>query len=113
MSAGDRVDIAVSYKSIKRKGKGYECVLGQNAQSWALICYNDRVSFRHNKTETRLPVEQISRRIGVFVDHSAGTLIFYNIYRDTMSLIHSVQTTFTEPLCAGFSVYSGSSVKLS
>nr|XP_017210853.1 NLR family CARD domain-containing protein 3-like [Danio rerio] len=112
MSAGDRVDIAVSYKSIKRKGRGYECVLGQNAQSWALICYVNRVAFRHNMIETRLPVKSMSRRIGVFVDHSAGTLIFYNIYRDTMSLIHSVQTTFTEPLYPGFWVEYGSSVKL-
>nr|XP_017211106.1 E3 ubiquitin-protein ligase TRIM39-like [Danio rerio]XP_021331359.1 E3 ubiquitin-protein ligase TRIM39-like [Danio rerio] len=106
------VCISVSYKSIRRKG-GAECVFGFNAQSWSLLCDSSSFSFRHNNTETRLPVKALIRRIGVFVDHSAGTLIFYNIYRDTMSLIHSVQTTFTEPLCAGFTVYSGSSVKLS
>ncbi|XP_068076223.1 NACHT, LRR and PYD domains-containing protein 3-like isoform X2 [Danio rerio] len=107
------VCISVSYKSIRRKGRGVECWFGYNAQSWSLICSSSRFSFRHNHTDTDLPVEPLSRRIGVFVDHSAGTLIFYNIYRDTMSLIHSVQTTFTEPLCPGFTVYSGSSVKLS
>ncbi|XP_073804777.1 uncharacterized protein [Danio rerio] len=107
------VRISVSYKSIRRKGAGVECVFGFNAQSWSLICCSSRFSFRHNNTHTDLPVKALSRRIGVFVDHSAGTLIFYNIYRDTMSLIHSVQTTFTEPLCAGFGLYSGSSVKLS
>ncbi|XP_068073894.1 NACHT, LRR and PYD domains-containing protein 3-like isoform X2 [Danio rerio] len=107
------VSISVSYKSIRREGIGDECVFGCNAQSWSLICFSSSFSFRHNNTHTDLPVEALSRRIGVFVDHSAGTLIFYNIYRDTMSLIHSVQTTFTEPLCAGFTVYYGSSVKLS
>ncbi|XP_073805119.1 tripartite motif-containing protein 16-like [Danio rerio] len=107
------VCISVSYKSIRRKGRGVECWFGYNAQSWSLICSSSRFSFRHNHTDTDIPVEPLSRRIGVFVDHSAGTLIFYNIYRDTMSLIHSVQTTFTEPLCPGFTVYSGSSVKLS
>ncbi|XP_068076583.1 NLR family CARD domain-containing protein 3-like isoform X1 [Danio rerio] len=107
------VCISVSYKSIRRKGGGEECVFGYNAQSWSLLCYSSRFSFRHNNTHTDLPVYLLSRRIGVFVDHSAGTLIFYNIYRDTMSLIHSVQTTFTEPLCAGFWLYYGSSVKLS
>ncbi|XP_073804226.1 NACHT, LRR and PYD domains-containing protein 3-like isoform X6 [Danio rerio] len=111
--SGDAVDISVSYKSIRRKGRGAECMFGCNAQSWSLFCYSSSFSFRHNDTDTDLPVEPLSRRIGVFVDHSAGTLIFYNIYRDTMSLIHSVQTTFTEPLCPGFIVYSGSSVKLS
>ncbi|XP_073804263.1 protein NLRC3 isoform X2 [Danio rerio] len=112
-SGDDGVFISVSYKSIGRKGGGRECMFGGNAQSWSLFCYSSSFSFRHNHTDTVLPVEPLSRRIGVFVDHSAGTLIFYNIYRDTMSLIHSVQTTFTEPLCAGFRLYSGSSVKLS
>ncbi|XP_073803505.1 protein NLRC3-like [Danio rerio] len=112
--SGDNVVyISVSYKSIRRKGGGDECVFGFNAQSWSLSCSSSRFIFRHNNTLTDLPVKPLSRRIGVFVDHSAGTLIFYNIYRDTMSLIHSVQTTFTEPLCAGFTVYPGSSVKLS
>ncbi|XP_068076649.2 protein NLRC3-like [Danio rerio] len=114
--SGDRVYISVSYKSIRRKGAGVKCVFGRNAQSWSLICFSSRFSFSHNDTHTDLPVKALSRRIGVFVDHSAGTLIFYNIYRDTMSLIHSVQTTFTEPLCAGFGFWlnsSGSSVKLS
>nr|XP_021331272.1 NACHT, LRR and PYD domains-containing protein 3-like [Danio rerio] len=111
--SGDGVCISVSYKSIRRKGRGVECGFGFNAQSWSLFCDSSSFSFIHNYTHTDLPVKALSRRIGVFVDHSAGTLIFYNIYRDTMSLIHSVQTTFTEPLCAGFTVYSGSSVKLS
>ncbi|XP_056310729.1 ribonuclease inhibitor-like [Danio aesculapii] len=111
--SGDDVEISVSYKSIRRKGTGDECVFGSNAQSWSLLCSSTSFSFIHNNTHTRLPVEPLSRRIGVFVDHSAGTLIFYNIYRDTMSLIHSVQTTFTEPLWPGFRIYPGSSVKLS
>ncbi len=53
------------------------------------------------------------RRIGVFVDHGAGTLSFYSV-SDTMSLIHTVQTTFTQTLYPGFGfrVWSGSSVKL-
>ncbi|XP_056310431.1 NLR family CARD domain-containing protein 3-like [Danio aesculapii] len=111
--SGDHVCISVSYKSIRRKRRGVESWFGHNAQSWSLFCSSSRFSFRHNNTHTDLPVKPLSRRIGVFVDHSAGTLIFYNIYRDTMSLIHSVQTTFTEPLCPGFWVSSGSSVKLS
>ncbi|XP_056310640.1 NLR family CARD domain-containing protein 3-like isoform X1 [Danio aesculapii] len=111
--SGDDVEISVSYKSIRRKGGGLECVFGSNAQSWSLFCSSSSFSFIHNNTRTDLPVTPLSRRIGVFMDHSAGTLIFYNLYRDAMSLIHSVQTTFTEPLWPGFWVYPGSSVKLS
>uniref|UniRef100_A0A8C1RN09 Uncharacterized protein n=1 Tax=Cyprinus carpio TaxID=7962 RepID=A0A8C1RN09_CYPCA len=99
------VRISVSYKSISRKGRGYECVFGRNDQSWGLDCSPSSFTFSHNNKWTDLPVKSISSRIGVFVDHSAGTLSFYS---DTMSLIHTVQTTFTQPLYPGFWV-SGSS----
>ncbi|XP_016117521.1 stonustoxin subunit beta-like [Sinocyclocheilus grahami] len=107
--SGD-VCISVSYKSISKKRQGKECWFGSNDQSWSLICSSSSYSFRHNKIETRLSVKPIiisSRRIGVFVDHSAGTLSFYSV-SDTMSLIHTVQTTFTQPLYPGFTVGSGS-----
>ncbi len=103
------VFISVSYKSISRKG-GEECVFGRNDQSWSLICHSSSYSFRHNNIQTDLSVKSISSRIGVFVDHRAGTLSFYSI-SDTMSLIHTVQTTFTQHLYPGFWVGSGS-VKL-
>ncbi|KAK9976569.1 hypothetical protein ABG768_021774 [Culter alburnus] len=106
------VYISVSYKSISRKGRGSECVFGRNDHSWRLFCYSSSYSFMHNNMETDLPVKSISRRIGVYVDHSAGTLSFYSVSGDTMSLIHTVQTTFTQPLYLGFYVYIGSSVKL-
>ncbi|XP_048013090.1 tripartite motif-containing protein 16-like [Megalobrama amblycephala] len=106
------VFISVSYKSISRKGGGIECVFGSNDQSWSLNCSSSSSSFRHNKIVTELPVKSISSRIGVYVDHSAGTLSFYSVSGDTMILIHTVQTTFTQPLYPGFYVCYGSSVKL-
>ncbi|CAM4608116.1 unnamed protein product [Leuciscus chuanchicus] len=119
--SGERVFISVSYKSISRKGWGNESVFGYNDQSWSLICSSDSYSFWHNNIETKLPVKPIIRRTGVcvdhsrtgvYVDHSAGTLSFYSV-SDTMSLIHTVQTTFTQPLYPGFMVCNnGSSVKL-
>ncbi|ROL08891.1 NLR family CARD domain-containing protein 3 [Anabarilius grahami] len=107
------VYISVSYKSISRRGQGDECVFGSNDQSWSLICSLFGYSFRHNNIQTEIPLKSISGRIGVYVDHSAGTLSFYSISGDTMSLIHTVQTTFTQPLYPGFTVYHvGSLVKL-
>ncbi|XP_065118175.1 E3 ubiquitin-protein ligase TRIM47-like [Paramisgurnus dabryanus] len=104
------VFISVSYKSIKRKGRGYECLFGYNDQSWSLRCSDSSCSFRHNKIETELPVVLSSSRIGVYVDHSSGSLSFYSV-SDTMTLIHRVNTTFTKPLYPGFYVDYGS-VKL-
>ncbi|KAB5539594.1 hypothetical protein PHYPO_G00090830 [Pangasianodon hypophthalmus] len=104
------VSISVSYKSIGRKGQGDECVIGYNDQSWCLDCTPSTCSFWHSNLQTHLRVKSISSRIGVYVDHSAGTLSFYSV-SDTMSLIHTVQTTFTQPLYPGFWVNNGS-VKL-
>uniref|UniRef100_A0A8C1QUD3 Uncharacterized protein n=1 Tax=Cyprinus carpio TaxID=7962 RepID=A0A8C1QUD3_CYPCA len=107
------VCISVSYKNISRKGSSNESVFGSNDQSWSLFCSPDIYSFVHNNKHTDLPVKPTSSRIGVYVDHSAGTLSFYSVSRNTMSLIHTEQTTFTQPLYPGFWVYySGSSAKL-
>ncbi|XP_062865189.1 E3 ubiquitin/ISG15 ligase TRIM25-like, partial [Trichomycterus rosablanca] len=106
------VYIAVSYKSISRKGDGYECVFGGNDQSWSLYCSPSRFSFWHNKKKTEIPIMQSSSRIGVYVDYEAGTLSFYSV-SDTMKLIHRVQTTFTQLLYPGFRVDNKSKVKLS
>uniref|UniRef100_A0A672Q969 Tripartite motif-containing protein 16-like n=1 Tax=Sinocyclocheilus grahami TaxID=75366 RepID=A0A672Q969_SINGR len=110
--SGRGVCISVSYKSISRKGRGDECAFGYNDQSWSLYCFPSsycKYSFCHNYTETELTEVSISSRIGVYVDHSAGTLSFYSV-SDTRTLIHRVHTTFTQPLYAGFRVYG--SVKL-
>ncbi|XP_067283521.1 uncharacterized protein [Pseudorasbora parva] len=119
--------ISVSYKSISRKGRGIECVLGRNDQSWTLNCSSSTssYSFSYNNISTNLPVKPISirtdpsrgeyadiYRVGVYVDLRAGTLSFYSVSGDTVRLIHSVQITFTHTLYPGFGLWSGASVKL-
>ncbi|XP_056598819.1 tripartite motif-containing protein 16-like [Triplophysa dalaica] len=101
--------LSVSYKSISRKGRGRECLFGHSDQSWSLFCSDSSSSFWHNNIETKLPVVSRSSRIGVYVDHSAGILSFYSV-SDTMTLIHRVHTTFTQPLYPGF--WAKGSVKL-
>ncbi|MCI4393538.1 hypothetical protein PGIGA_G00158600 [Pangasianodon gigas] len=102
---GGVVYISVSYKEIRRKGEGKECRFGLNSQSWSLCCSSSSLSFYHNDITTELGAPS-SSRIGVYVDHSAGSLSFYSV-SDTMRLIHRVHTTFTQPLYAGFKVYRG------
>ncbi|XP_048050440.1 tripartite motif-containing protein 16-like [Megalobrama amblycephala] len=104
------VDTGVTYKSISRKGSGPESAAGRNDQSWTVFFSPNYCSFWHNNIETELPVVS-SSRIGVYVDHSAGILSFYSV-SDTMSLIHRVQTTFTQPLYAVFGFDMHSRVKL-
>ncbi|KAI7790523.1 finTRIM family [Triplophysa rosa] len=82
------VYISVSYKSINRKGRTYDCLFGYNDESWSLLCSSTKCSFWHDHKQTELPVVSSSSRIGVYVDHSAGILTFYSI-SDTMTLTES------------------------
>uniref|UniRef100_A0AAR2J8J6 B30.2/SPRY domain-containing protein n=1 Tax=Pygocentrus nattereri TaxID=42514 RepID=A0AAR2J8J6_PYGNA len=101
-SSGGVVYITVSYKAISRKGGGNDCGFGHNNQSWSLQV-SPSLAFLHNNIPTEISGPS-SSRIGVYVDHSAGTLSFYSV-SDTMTLLHTVHTTFTQPLYAGFLVY--------
>ncbi|XP_059210247.1 tripartite motif-containing protein 16-like [Centropristis striata] len=90
--------VAVAYKSISRLGDFNAHVFGCNEKSWALYI-RDSYTFRHNNQYLNIS-GPTSSRIGVYLDHSAGILSFYSV-SETMTLLHRVQTTFTEPLYAG------------
>uniref|UniRef100_A0A8C1YF57 B30.2/SPRY domain-containing protein n=1 Tax=Cyprinus carpio TaxID=7962 RepID=A0A8C1YF57_CYPCA len=112
--SGYYADISVSYKGINRKG-GIECVFGCNDKSWSLFCIDNSFSVRHNNNYTDIPaVPSSCKRVGVYVDVSAGSLSFYSVSdTHTLTHLHTLNTTFTEPLCAGFGVYQmNSSVSL-
>ncbi|XP_049448961.1 tripartite motif-containing protein 16-like isoform X5 [Epinephelus fuscoguttatus] len=94
------VDIAVAHRDISRTGTGDECGFGYNNKSWSLECNSDSYTFRHNNIDTSISGPQ-SSTIGVYLDHRAGTLSYYSV-SETMTLLHRVQTTFTQPLYAGF-----------
>ncbi|PWA20486.1 hypothetical protein CCH79_00003524 [Gambusia affinis] len=109
---GIGIFVAVAYKSIKRGGREDESLFGFNDQSWALRCDFECLSlketgytFCHNKAETSVSGPQ-SCKLGVYLDHSAGVLAFYDV-SETMTLLHRVQTTFTQPLYAGLGFYFG------
>ncbi|XP_070774238.1 tripartite motif-containing protein 16-like [Enoplosus armatus] len=96
---GGGVYVAVAYKSISRAGGSDECRFGYNDKSWALRCDTNSYNFWYNRVQTPVSGPQ-SSRVGVYLDHRAGILSFYSI-SETMTLLHRVQTTFTQPLYAG------------
>ncbi|XP_018934309.1 tripartite motif-containing protein 65-like [Cyprinus carpio] len=97
------VGVSVSYKSIRRKGRGDECKFGYNTESWSLDCNRSGYLFCHNNKQTKLLTKYDGSRIGVYVDQSAGILSFYSV-SDTITLLHRVQTTFTQPLYPGIRI---------
>ncbi|XP_050957358.1 NLR family CARD domain-containing protein 3 isoform X2 [Labeo rohita] len=106
--------IAVTYKGINRK-EGSDCRFGRNEKSWSLFFCDKMYTFWHNnETKDILAPLPSSKKTGVYVDVSAGTLSFYSVSdKHTLTHLHTFNNTFTEPLYAGFTVYPNSSVSLS
>ncbi|XP_048866332.1 uncharacterized protein LOC125739857 [Brienomyrus brachyistius] len=111
--SGDAAWIGVTYKGIRRKGESTDCVLGFNDKSWMLRCSPDSYSVHHNNNQTDIRIEPSgSRRVGVYLDWGAGTLSFYRVSSDGLTLLYSFTSSFAEPLYLGFWVYKNSSVSL-
>uniref|UniRef100_A0A4W6DXI8 Tripartite motif-containing protein 16-like n=1 Tax=Lates calcarifer TaxID=8187 RepID=A0A4W6DXI8_LATCA len=108
--SGGGVSVAVAYKDINRTGD--ESGFGNNVKSWALeFTVNGNCYSKHNSIRTSISGPR-SSRVGVYLDHRAGILSFYSISK-TLTLLHRVQTTFTQPLYAGLGVhYFGSTAEL-
>uniref|UniRef100_A0A674A9S2 B30.2/SPRY domain-containing protein n=1 Tax=Salmo trutta TaxID=8032 RepID=A0A674A9S2_SALTR len=105
--------IGVTYKGISRRGWGIDCCLGYNDKSWCLFCSDNRYIARHNNNSTTIDVPSSrSHRVGVYLDWPAGTLSFYRASSDTLTLLITFTSTFTEPLYPGFRIYGDSSVSL-
>ncbi|CAN9507612.1 unnamed protein product [Ophioblennius macclurei] len=115
--SGD-VYISVSYKGIRRRGGGNECLFGCNDQSWSLNSSDRGYSVWHNSRRTSISSSSSfsspsSGRVGVFVDCPAGSLSFFRVSSGSLIHLYTFSTNFTEPLTAGFGFWlPGSSVCL-
>uniref|UniRef100_A0A3Q2P1P0 B30.2/SPRY domain-containing protein n=1 Tax=Fundulus heteroclitus TaxID=8078 RepID=A0A3Q2P1P0_FUNHE len=104
------VFISVSYRRIRRKGDSGDRWFGWNDQSWSLNC-SDRHGYYvwHNNIGTSISSSSVSNRVAVYVDCPAGILSFYRVSSDSLTHLHTFNTTFTEPLHPGFGVLWSSS----
>ncbi|XP_071368356.1 NLR family CARD domain-containing protein 3-like, partial [Centroberyx affinis] len=111
-----RVHIGVTYRGIRRRGRGDDCCIGENEKSWSLFCSGNSYSVCHNNRGKDIPDPSSSgsHRVAVYLDWPAGSLSFYRVSSDTLSHIHTFHSTFTEPLYPAFGLWfgHGSSVSL-
>ncbi|XP_061582481.1 NLR family CARD domain-containing protein 3-like [Cololabis saira] len=107
--SGD-VSVSVSYRRISRRGNPGDCWFGGNDHSWSLDYYRGgRYRVWHNNRETSIissSPSSDSGKVAVYVDVPAGTLSFYEVVSDRLIHLHTINTTFTEPLCPGFGLGS-------
>ncbi|XP_055005725.1 NLR family CARD domain-containing protein 3-like [Boleophthalmus pectinirostris] len=105
------VDIAVSYRGIKRSGEesGFEL----SNQSWSLEVHKRKSSFYRKGQKQKLSSRISSNRVGVFLDTEAGVLSFYQVLcGGKLFHIRTFCCSFTEPLFPGFGLFPGSKVTL-
>ncbi|TNN38319.1 Tripartite motif-containing protein 16 [Liparis tanakae] len=89
------IHVAVAYKDHNTVNVKF----GDSEKSFALGFFKQRYEFKHKGVLTPITAPR-SSIVGVYLDHRAGVLSFYSV-SDTMTLIHRVKTTFTQPLYAG------------
>lgn len=109
------VSVSVSQAEIHRAGDRGRCTFGDNLLSWRLMCSSGRFTVCHDSRQVVLAssASRSSGRVAVFLDRPAGSLQFYRVVHEELIHLHTFSHTFTEPLFAGFGVWSiGSTLKL-
>ncbi|XP_029922306.1 NLR family CARD domain-containing protein 3-like [Myripristis murdjan] len=102
------VSIGVTYRGISRRGGSKDCELGWNENSWSLECFGSGGFYAwHNNRDTHIPdpppsSSSSSHRVAVYLDWPAGSLSFYSVSSDSLILLHTFSSSFTEPLYPGF-----------
>ncbi|XP_060897919.1 tripartite motif-containing protein 16-like [Labrus mixtus] len=97
---GDKVEIALAYKSLDRKSRTSLSAFGANAKSWSLD-RSTNYSVSHRADSVQLTTPPTQKRVGVYLKFREGTLSFYEV-SDTMTFLYTVQAQFKEPLYPGF-----------
>ncbi|XP_069044668.1 tripartite motif-containing protein 14-like [Lepisosteus oculatus] len=101
--------VGVAYNTIKRKGREDGRCLGRGKDSWSIRMNEKRLSAWHDNRETALPVTLTHSRVALSLDYGASTVSLHDV-GDTLTHLHTFSTTFTQPVCLGFAVFSGQGV---
>uniref|UniRef100_A0A3Q1FB52 B-box and SPRY domain containing n=1 Tax=Acanthochromis polyacanthus TaxID=80966 RepID=A0A3Q1FB52_9TELE len=88
--------VGVCYASLERKGSGNEARLGYNSESWVLSHYDGDYSFCHAGKKVPLQVVKKPQRIGLLLDWTTQTLMFYE--PDSCAVLYSFTEQFSAPL---------------
>uniref|UniRef100_A0A3Q3L7D7 Tripartite motif-containing protein 16-like n=1 Tax=Labrus bergylta TaxID=56723 RepID=A0A3Q3L7D7_9LABR len=105
---GTRVELAMCYKGAELEESGF----GFTDRSWCISLSSSGCTFWHEGIKTTVS-KPCSSNVGVYLNHKAGILSF-NSLSDSgqMSLLHRVQTNFSQPLYPGFMVSKGASLRI-
>ncbi|XP_060060505.1 tripartite motif-containing protein 16 isoform X2 [Erinaceus europaeus] len=93
--------VGLTCKGIDRKGEGRNGCISGNNFSWSLHWNGKEFTAWHSDTETPLKASPY-RRLGIYVDFQGGSLSFYGVEPDAMTLVHKFDCKFSEPVYPAF-----------
>uniref|UniRef100_A0A8C4ND62 B30.2/SPRY domain-containing protein n=1 Tax=Eptatretus burgeri TaxID=7764 RepID=A0A8C4ND62_EPTBU len=92
----------ICLNSMGRKGKGKECGLGRNPESWCVQKCKNQYSAFHDDVETPLSVPRDPERFGFFLDCEAGELTCFGDSR----VLHVFRGNFMDPVKPAIGILS-------
>ncbi|XP_073462939.1 E3 ubiquitin/ISG15 ligase TRIM25-like [Aquarana catesbeiana] len=94
--------VGLCYPSMDRKS-----YIGDNKYSWCLRrCYNE-YNMIHNSTTISCVYNPTSHKFRIYLDYEVGRISFYELC-DPIRHLHTLTTTFTEPLHLVIALWNGS-----
>ncbi|XP_004870817.1 tripartite motif-containing protein 16 isoform X2 [Heterocephalus glaber] len=93
--------VGVTCKGIDRKGEERNSCISGNNFSWSLHWNGKEYIAWHSDTETPLKADPF-QKLGIYVDFPRGTLSFYGVEYEAMTLVHKFDCKFSEPIYAAF-----------
>lgn len=99
--SGGGTYVGLTCKGIDRKGEERNSCISGNNFSWSVHWNGKEFTAWHSDTETPLKAGPF-RRLGIYVSFPGGTLSFFGVEYDTMTLIHKFDCKFSEPVYAAF-----------
>ncbi|XP_073479292.1 E3 ubiquitin-protein ligase TRIM21-like [Aquarana catesbeiana] len=90
------------YPSIVRRER--QSLIGFNNKSWGLARSGNQYGVRHDNKEIPLSASISSNKVRIYLDYEAGRISFYDLC-DPIQHLHTITTTFTEPLHAMLCVW--------
>lgn len=99
--SGGGTYVGLTCKGIDRKGEERNSCISGNSFSWSIHWSGKEFTAWHSDTETPLKASPF-RRLGIYVNFPGGTLSFYGVEYDAVTLIQKFDCKFSEPLYAAF-----------
>ncbi|XP_049632974.1 tripartite motif-containing protein 16 [Suncus etruscus] len=93
--------VGLTCKGIDRKGEDRNSCISGNNFSWSLHWNGKEFTAWHSDSETLLKANPF-RRLGIYINFQGGTLSFYGVEPDAMTLVHRFDCKFSEPVYPAF-----------